>query len=98
MVNEDNLSLVCGPHLTDDEHVLSLDDTLVYLGFQRLANSGFISITVGCVNVAIASSDGRLHRILDFGVLRPGGLQQVKGQVHIELVQMCSHLQNQRTN
>lgn len=63
-----------GPHLTDDEHVRSFDDTLGHLGFQGFANISFILITVSCVNVAIASRDGGLYRTLDFGVEKVGGL------------------------
>lgn len=73
--NEDNISPVCGPHLTDNEHVLSFDDTLVHLGFQCLANTSFILKTVSCVNVAITSSNGSLYCALDCGVGKIGGLQ-----------------------
>lgn len=85
-VHEDNISAVRGPHLTDDEHVLSFDDTLAHLGFQSLANIGFVLVTVSCVNVAITSGDGGLHCSLDFGLGTIGGLQQVKSQVHLSLV------------
>lgn len=85
VVNEDNISPICGPHLTDNEHVLPFDDTLVHLGFQCLANISFILKAVSCVNVAITSSDGSLYRTLDCGVGKIGGLQQVKR----ELFEVC---------
>lgn len=75
LVNQDEH---IGPHLTDDEHVLSLDDTLLHLGFQRPTNISFILITVSCVNVAITSSDGGFYCTLNWGAEKMGGLQQVK--------------------
>lgn len=76
VVNDKKMSPVCGPHLADNEHVLAFDDTLVHLGFQRLANISFILKAVSRVNVATTSSDGCLYRPLDRGVGEGRGLQQ----------------------
>lgn len=81
VANENNISPVCGAHLTDNEHVLAFDDTLVHLRFQCLANISFILKAVSRVNVAIASSDGCLYRTLDCGVGKIRGLQQVKREL-----------------
>lgn len=67
-----------GAHLTDDEHVLSLDDTLLQLGLQRLTNISLILITVSCVNVAITGGDAGFYCTLGGGGGKIGGLQQVK--------------------
>lgn len=67
-----------GAHLTDDEHVPSLDDTLLHLGFQCLTNISFILITVSCVNVAKSGSDAGFDCTLDCGGEKIGGLQQLK--------------------
>lgn len=80
-VNENNISPVCGPHLTDNEHVLTFDDTLVHFGFQCLANISFILKAVSRVNVAITSSDGCLYRTLHCGAGKIRGLQQVKREL-----------------
>lgn len=52
-------------HLTDNEHVLIPDDTLLHHGSQSLANISFISVAVSGVYVAVASRNGSLYCTLD---------------------------------
>lgn len=75
-------------HLTDDEHVLPLDDTLLHLGLQSLTNVGFIPVHVSGVYVAVAGRNGGLHRTLDGGPRMLGGLQQGKYFFKYNMVKM----------
>lgn len=83
------------PHLTDDEHVPSLDDTLLHLGFQCLANVSFILMTVSCVNVAKTGGDAGFYCTLDCGGEKIGGLQQLKPGCDLAVygisLKICSH-------
>lgn len=65
-------------HLTDDEHVLALDDALLHLGAQSFPNVHLIAVAVCGVYVAVASSDGCLYCALDWCAGKTGRLQQVK--------------------
>lgn len=84
-----------GAHLTDDEHVPSLDDTLLHHGFQCLTNISFILGTVSCVNVAKTGGDAGFYCTLDCGGEKIGGLQQLIRAVtwlNIELVSKSVHI------
>lgn len=84
-----------GAHLTDDEHVLSPDDTLLHLGFQCLTNISFILITVSCVNMAKTGGNAGFYCTLDCGGEKIGGLQQLMRAVtwlYIELVSKSVHI------
>lgn len=74
-------------HLTNDEHVLALDDALLDFGLHALANLTLVVVAEGRVDVAVAGGDGRLHSSLDHVAGEVGGLQRVRQVGNIELAE-----------